>query len=892
MSLSTEQRDALAARAQRSEGLVGSWRAKRAVNALGAAFRAEPDRPLAAELLALACGEQPAAATARAALLGGAREAAGAAVLADRWHEQRDPLIVELLQEADADVGTTPERLPLRFALGRAPGALSELDDDQLDAAIACAHDADAAIAQAAGELLLQAATEAGALDAERAARVLAEVSRSPAGVQRLVDAWSERRESLLLDVLRDEHADIDPAPARNVPALLALDRLPAGLAGFEAEHADALVAALEDADAAIAERAADVLRTTACQEAVDALAHAWAATGRADLDELVRANRALPTDPDHALWVSIAQGRSDVAEAAGTEGVDALLAIAADRETLLMEDAADVLAALGDPACQAHVCERALQGDPHAREAAIAAGYLPEGDPQRAGFLLLTEQWDRYGELDFDGRLIATFYAGASGELQARLRELARRSGRTQILRMMLGGNRRDRVRQLTRPEADYLAESLLAQGQHEEAWKLVFELPFTWGLSVAAKLQDLGWEPGRPDDRALQHALAEAHRRGDAKQVSKLGSILPLAIKRADARISGGATAVAFAPDAMELAIGTNARRVGLWDLQHAQLLWHQEVDRAVGHIVHAGGGELFAAERTNALENWCSVYAVARDGVEPLGEHLGSINGLGLLPDGAVMTAGRDGYLRFWADGDRPDIRVETPFGDDWPRAIAVSAHDGHVASVHRGVTLVDVPSARVMGVTDFPSTASAAAFAPDGEHLIVGMHNGLVHVCRRSGAQLRIVRRLGAHGGKVVSIVSVPDRSLVVIGSVDGCVRAHAWPSGNLVGELDVGTLRSVTVSPHGDWLALGHEQLTSLWDFRVADIPGLFALPLVDTTPGHLGLLETAVAGLAAPARPSCLETIAAMLRHRFRHDVQIAEAPVAIRAGTFDIELG
>jgi WD40 repeat protein len=208
------------------------------------------------------------------------------------------------------------------------------------------------------------------------------------------------------------------------------------------------------------------------------------------------------------------------------------------------------------------------------------------------------------------------------------------------------------------------------------------------------------------------------------------------------------------------------------------------------------------------------------------------------------------------------------------------------------VHRGVSLIDIDGSRLIGALDFYSAASAAAFAPGGDDLVVGMHNGGVQVCRIGGNQVRHSHRLEPHAGKVVTIASVPDRKLLVTAATDGRMRAYAWPSGNLIGELQVGILKSVTVSPHGDWLAMGHEDVTTLWDFRVADIPSLFALPLVDTTPAHLGLLESAVSGLSSKARKPCLETLTAMLRYRFRHDIEIDDSAVAIRAGRFDIELG
>lgn len=871
-----------------SSGFLAGRRARRATKQLAEALRSSPSSGAADRLVQIIEGDHPGARVARKALAQTASIPEGAEVLAGSWTEDRRVELLEALRSAKPDLEFA--RWPaLSFALGTAPVDPVRIDASDLPAVVQAATDPDEQVSEPSRDLLFAMATAPGDTGG-RGREGLIRLAKAPRGAQVVVDRWVIQRSPDLLEILREAHATINPSVPRNVPVLLELGQLPKDLSGFDADHAIQLIDAARGngPTAVVAER---VLSETKRQSVVDAVGAVWVARPEDLLDRVIRANRTLPSGSDAALLVSVAQRRPDGVDGGGTAAVDQLLGLVGDPGFALGDEARFVLAELRSQMCQEHICELALTGDATAREAAIAGRYLPTGDPQRAAFLLFTEQWERYGEFDFDGRLIATYYAGASGEMQARLRDLIRRSGQTHVLRMLLGGNRRDRVREITRPEADYLAENLIAQGQFEEAWKLVFELPFEWGLALAERLRDAGWEPERPDDRALHRQLVQAHGRHDHADVNALASTLPLAIRRADTYIRGGVNSLAFAPDAMELAIGTNARHVGLWDLQHARLLWHRVVERSVGHVIHDGQA-VFAAERTNNTTNRCAAYAIRRSGTRELGHHYGSINGLGVLPSGRVMTAGRDGFLRFWANGGSPDIKITSPIAEDWPRAIAVSEGGDRVASVHRGVNLIDIDDARLVGTLDFSSAASAAAFAPGGDDLVVGMHNGAIQICRVGGGQIRRSDRLEQHVGKVVTVASVPGRNLLITAATDGVMRAYAWPSGNLVGEIAVGVLKSVTVSPRGEWLAMGHEDVTSLWDFRVADIPGLFALPLVDTTPSHLGLLESAVAGLSGSSRRPCLDTMTAMLRYRFRHDIEIDDSATAIRAGRFDIELG
>ena len=895
MSLSAEQRSELVERAQDTDGALAGWRAERAVKALAKHLRQHPDEALAGDLLALADGEHAVALTARKALVAGAGTDDGVAALAACWAARRDPLIVDVLAEAAADVGHAPTRLPLSLALGQQPETLAGFDEDQLGAAIACVGDADAQIAQAVRELLLTAADGFSGIPDACSRRALAAVAQTPSGVQRIVDAWLSHRNPVALEALREVGAKIDATRPDNVPALVAIGQLPQGLSGFGEQHAQALLACLEDRDQTIAKRVAQTLATTKRQQVVDALARLWQRSRSAQLYELIKANRTLPSHDDLALYASVARRSSEVVDCQGVPAVRQVLGILDDPDPALVQDAAHVLSVLRSEACQHYLCDEALRGDERARQATIAGRYLPRGDAERAAFLLLTDQWERYRDFDLDGRLAATYYSTAGSEMRARLRDIVRRSGQTHLLQMLLGGDRRNRVRHISRREADYLADHLIAEGHYEQAWRLVVELPFEWALQLAAKLRDARWKPDRPDERRLHEEAVEAHDRGDAAQVAALPKSLPLAIHRADAHIRGGVNSVSFAPDALQLAIGTSARQVGVFDLRAGELAWRQAgFSRSIAHVLHGGGQTLYAAECTSTPENQCGLYRVSPEGIgSAIGAHRGSITGLAKLPDETLVTVGQDSRILLHRADARQRFTLDYARRDDWPRAIATS-HDGEQAvCVHRGVSLVSLASGRVLGMTDFVSPASSVTFAPQDKNFVVGMRNGWVGVCHLHEQELQMNSQLQSHATRVVGVGSVASRGTVVTAAEDGLVRIHEWSSRAVIGEIPAGSgIESLTISPDGAWIAMGHADYMSLWDFRVADIAAVFSRPLVDATPAHLGLAETVAENTHEPARRRCVQTLAAMLRFRFRHDIEIAEAPVAIRAGEFDIELG
>lgn len=742
-----------------------------------------------------------------------------------------------------------------------------------------------------AAALLAEVAAAGRHSYADRAVQLLADHMTSPAGVV-VVRRWAESRAPRLAELLATGGV---PSGAPVEDSVLAGLKFagPAALADAGPEAAPTLRAALRDPDPDVAGNARAVLVAASDQDLIDAIAAAWAEQ-RDELlaDVLLQGGHVASKPVQVRVLTALLSGGIGALDAMGADAVAHLTAAAGDADLRIRQSAHDALRQLSNPAAQAEVCRQALAGSSEAKAVAIDAGYLPSDDRERALFLFLTEQWQRYGQLDFDGRLLASAYQSVGAELQARVRRLLRASGRADALRVLLGGDRRQRVRAMTRDEAEFLISSLERAGSWQRLWSLVFELPFASALKIIPRLERIGWKPDRSDDSAVFDRLRHAVAKGISHQAHDVGRYLPVAVHRATAHFDGRVNGLAFAPDAPHLAIASNRRRVGLWDLQEGRLLsLHDGFDASVGEVVHLGGGTLVAAERTNSTDKPCQVLAIEGRHRRTLGTHTGSVTGL-VAWNGGVLTSGRDHTLAVW-DLHRPgrvnQVRLET-----WPRSVKAANDGARVACVHDGVSVVDVPRARLTARSgQWSRVARDAAFTPAGGDLVVGMNNGSVLVCTIHRAGIREVATLQSHQ-RVEAVEPVPSRALILTGGAEGVVHAYRWPNRTLIGSLQAPgrRLTSVTVSPTGDFLATGasdHE--ASLWDLRVADVPALFALPLVDATPSHLAVLTTLDdATLPAEVRP-LIETMTTMLRYRFRHDIEIDDL-VEIRAGRFDIELG
>ncbi|MDO0931124.1 hypothetical protein QQY66_05300 [Streptomyces sp. DG2A-72] len=195
--------------------------------------------------------------------------------------------------------------------------------------------------------------------------------------------------------------------------------------------------------------------------------------------------------------------------------------------------------------------------GDPAALEAVrAAAGDLPEPDvldllavgPQepagRAAYLTLLGQREQRQAMDPDGALLALAYRAAEPDVRERLRRAMAAAGETDVIRVVVTGDRRDRMAEMTDDELDYLAHELAEHRRWDELRRLALDLPLAKATATARVLP--------ADERgALLTTLAEISPEQLAATIERLPrkSVISCA--------GGSGRPASFSPDQAELAV-----------------------------------------------------------------------------------------------------------------------------------------------------------------------------------------------------------------------------------------------------------------------------------------------------------------------------------------------
>ena len=150
-----------------------------------------------------------------------------------------------------------------------------------------------------------------------------------------------------------------------------------------------------------------------------------------------------------------------------------------------------------------------------------------------------------------------------------------------------------------------------------------------------------------------------------------------------------------------------------------------------------------------------------------------HDGPVFGMAFLPDGRLVTGGRDGTLRLWDVDTGAVATVETgsPVTD-----VAVNADGDLVASsgsdgIVRFWTTDDLsdPIAQTAAVA---AGANAVVFSGTSE-VVAAYGDGRVRFWKRDGSEMRDALQVDSDGDAVFSVAVSPDRSLLAAaGATDG------------------------------------------------------------------------------------------------------------------------
>jgi WD40 repeat protein len=670
-------------------------------------------------------------------------------------------------------------------------------------------------------------------------------------------------------------------------------------------------------------------LRQATDWRAISAACEVWAATRHSDLTTLLVQQEWVASIPAEArVLTALKVGELDVIAKGKANIVEPLVEACSDTDPVIAERAWQVIRRLEDEESKEAMCRMALeQGNPVAYDVVIEAEYLPQDERLRALFFFMSEQWERYDLLDFERHLLRMAYAAADGPLKQRIREKLRATGRTDFLSIVAGEDFRDRITKMASSEIELLVQTLATNREWAKLWELAFEVSFVRSVRIVDTLARNTWSPERDDDKAIFLELTSLAQQGllmNEEEVRQLfrstllrshidtSALLPPALLRAQAKVPGRINDVAFSPTRPVIAVGTGRRKVVLWNYRRAE---RERVlgglGHSIGHVAFTGDGTLVCGERTNRTNVPCGIYVWDGDGQQfRLGQHTGSVTVLEPVGESQMLSAGRDGKVVLW---DVPARRItrDRTFGSP-VRAVCVSPDSRRVALRRdRGMDQVTLPGLDNRGSNYWgPAAARCLAYSSSGDELVVGKSNGDIAIYEpgKSYTWQNIEttwmqqhgQALTHHDARIRDVTVLHNQGVVVSAAYDGSIhfvsldRFVSFGERAFIGRVQapLGRVTSLHISPDESFMAVGSSEAElSLWDLRTLGVQGLLVRPFAEATVSILPVFDAlAESQELSPRAQMVLKYTECALRHRFRFDIEIGDAPT-IMMGEFDIEI-
>ncbi|MBG0854103.1 WD40 repeat domain-containing protein [Streptomyces spinoverrucosus] len=528
-------------------------------------------------------------------------------------------------------------------------------------------------------------------------------------------------------------------------------------------------------------------------------------------------------------------------------------------------------------------------------------AGRAPSDPGRHAVVLFLAGEFDRYADLDFDGSLLRGVHAGAGTALRRRLAEKARAGGRLEWVRAVADGAARQSGR-VSDVEWDAVVQTLTGAQRWDELWRLALDAPAARAAAVVRALGDARWRLADIDTTGYQELVRLARRacaaelpgttpfgERQAQVIHSNADVQSLTVTRDGTRVISGSSRgdtrmwqVPSGTPAGPLATGDGSKRV---------LTMATTPDGKLVITGDLGGGIKVWDLRSGSVVGEYAHTMAKRNVV--LGRNLLAV---ALSPDADLMaSSGYGPNVQLWRLSSGRLTRTTTLRADElWVPCLAVSP-DGSmlVSGGQKGnVRLWQLPGgAQIRALEGHTDHVGSLAITPDGSLLATGGYDHTVRLWHLPSGEPAGV--LTGHTQLIRALAMTPDGKLLASAGQDSVVRLWHLPSGRPAGELrgHRGTVEALTVSPDGSLLASGSSDGRMLWWTRkLSKLDALVRTPLGEVDPARIRHFKGSYDRFSTAER-AWFDLVAALVRWRHRHDVELLDASYGDQAAPHDVEL-
>jgi WD40 repeat protein len=521
------------------------------------------------------------------------------------------------------------------------------------------------------------------------------------------------------------------------------------------------------------------------------------------------------------------------------------LLELVRTAQPQLAYQARQVLLSLEEPETKEKLCTLALEpAQELAREIVLEANFFPQEPHQRAFFYFLTEQWEKYTDLDFDQSLLRFSFEQGDEALRRRIMQTARLAGRAELAGALTGVRGGRSLSQLSFDEWDLVTDLLIKSQRWEEVWKLALVAPPVWSARLLRELASSTWQPESKAEQAVFDELFKLAQTCE-KVAPPLGRQLRPVVKLGTS--TSPVNALAFSPDGQRVAVGREDGTIQLWKLAPGQFSVSLEEELArpereqeepfgplsryiIKKLAFSPDGQslVYQGRWLSATDKWqghVQVIELATKKQVALVDHhdFGDYNlQLAFSPDCRLFAFGHTNEIQLWSlpEGELKNrIKLKDDLGWRW----------GWSSNEERRL-------------------CKALTFSPDGKLLAIGTWDGRIFLWDLTEPKSPLAIRRQNYSEAIQSLTFNPAGTVLASGNSWGYIQLWRVPDGEGLDTIygHYNGVHSLAFSPDGLRLASGHREVVRIWNAKITTsylelsglVPGLEKRP-VKTAKAHL-----------------------------------------------------
>lgn len=673
-------------------------------------------------------------------------------------------------------------------------------------------------------------------------------------------------------------------------------------------EIIEPLLNAIQDKDSEIADQASECALLLTNPDDIDYICYKWAETRDKLLEQLVCKGKYIAQQPiELRVLTALKVAKLEVIRDGGREIVEPLLSAFQDKDSDIANRASEYAISLTNTEAIDYICRLAIEPDHQVtHQIAIKAQYAPRKPDQRALFYFLTEQWDKYENLDYEHSLLQKVYELGDEKLRKRIADKAKQTGHVAWVEIVAGGRKGQQLKKMTDAEWEITLAVLHSGKQWEEMWRLAQKAPAVWSKQLLQQLNEVAWLPKAEQEKRSFGKLKDLADKCLDK-IQPIGGLMQC--KKTFTHPAQDIIGISFSPDGELLAdlhsewlTQKPGSTISVRRIPYSHRVNLNKFDKLPfrnGGISFSPDGELLAYYTCNKaiIRLW---QMSDKQSLPALGGHRGKVTGISFSPDGQMLAScSEDGTIKLW---QMPDGQLLHSFNNVVEycdgsfsssgfevKGIIFSPDGKLLASLDERweVKLWQIPDGQLLH--SFKETVTGITFSPDGKTL-VGICSGEIILWQIPDG--KHLAKFNSSTNFIKGITLSPDGKILA-GFCSDEITLWQISDGKHLASFNNSTntnfIKGITFSPDGKILAsFGNEEI-KLWS---SDLLRLTNYPIEQLHKQDREFLETTLKNdKVTQEEKHWLEFMQALMNWHKRFDVEVEDAPQLVSTGEFDIEI-